>query len=323
MKRIKILLICCYIVNWQYCIAQSSPKNNISTNYIDSIKNASQIEDLLIKTGGKKYENYTINTDLSFPDSACKKLCDSLKIKAWQIADLNNDGNSDILFSAKNGADYFDLCILTKDKNNYGIVSLTRDAGSYSKGSCAVVKVSNLKTVIDYYFYKSNYDPHNIYAKPVLQKIQLVYDFGDFIEVNHSAPQHTIEKIIFDQKSAGFNSPAYNITIKNDKSAIWIWDSKYYNVIKGKEVKGNYETILKNYSYDYLVRLLNYIDFKNLDNNYAVPWTDDQSCVLTIIYDNGKVKRITDYGQVGTFGLQRTYQILLGLWQTQDWHKRY
>lgn len=140
-----------------------------------------------------------------------------------------------------------------------------------------MVHDSNFKASIDYYSYKSDYDPKNIYSKPVFRKTQLIYDYGDFIEVNQNSPHHTIEKIIFEQGPGSFNSPAYSITIKNDHSAIWAWDSKYYNVIKGKEVKGSYETTLKNYSYHYLVQLLNYIDFKNLDNNYAVPWTDDQS----------------------------------------------
>ncbi len=323
MKNTKSLLILFCTICSIYCNAQSAINLNISPNYIDSIENAVQIENLLIKTGGNKYENYKVNIDLSFPSSECKKVCDSLKIKAWQKGDFNNDGNSDILFSARNGNNYFVLCIITEGKNKYEIIPITRELSSYSQGSCAVVHYSNLKTSIDYYYFRSVYDPKNTYPKPAFIKTQLVYEYGDFIEVNNNPYQHAIEKIIFTQSKGNFESPAYNLSITNDKSAIWAWDSKYYNVVKGKEVKGSYETKLINYNYSYLIQLLNYIDFENLDNNYSVPWTDDLSCVIMITYDNGKVKRISDYGCMGTFGLQRTYKILFKLWDTQDWHKKY
>lgn len=55
------------------------------------------------------------------------------------------------------------------------------------------------------------------------------------------------------------------------------------------------------------------MDFTNLEKDYAVGWTDDQSCTLKIVYDNNKTKVIEDYGLIGTFGLKKLYQQLFEL----------
>jgi len=67
------------------------------------------------------------------------------------------------------------------------------------------------------------------------------------------------------------------------------------------------------------VNLLNYIDFETLQDNYAVNWTDDQTAKLKVTYDNGKVKSIRDYGLLGTYGLDRVYQLLFELRENQKW----
>ena len=47
--------------------------------------------------------------------------------------------------------------------------------------------------------------------------------------------------------------------------------------------------------------------------------TDGQTCGLKITYDNGKTKIIHDYGLIGTFGLDRTYEMLFNLRKNQTW----
>ncbi len=56
-------------------------------------------------------------------------------------------------------------------------------------------------------------------------------------------------------------------------------------------------------------------------DKYAVNWTDDQASILEITFDNGKVKKIYDYGLIGTFGLDRVYQLLFKLRENQKWTK--
>jgi len=70
-----------------------------------------------------------------------------------------------------------------------------------------------------------------------------------------------------------------------------------------------------------LTELINYIDFANLEKDYAVNWTDDQSCTLKIVYDGNKIKEIRDYGLIGTFGLKKLYEQLFELRFNQNWKK--
>ena len=89
-----------------------------------------------------------------------------------------------------------------------------------------------------------------------------------------------------------------------------------------KEVESFIKSIDKEKDYSKIVELLNYIDFPNLKDNYAVNLTDDQTCTLTIIYNNGKVKKIEDYGLIGTFGLDRFYSLMFELRFNQEWKKK-
>ena len=86
-----------------------------------------------------------------------------------------------------------------------------------------------------------------------------------------------------------------------------------------KEIKGVFRTVVTDNSYSNIIDLLNYIDFPNLKNNYAVSWTDDQRCTLTITYNNGQKKEIRDYGLIGTYGLDRVYQLFFDLRFNQKW----
>ena len=57
----------------------------------------------------------------------------------------------------------------------------------------------------------------------------------------------------------------------------------------------------------------------NVKEKYAVNWSDDQTSILTITYDGGKTKTIKDYGLVGTFGLNRVYDLIFKLRDNQQW----
>jgi hypothetical protein len=66
--------------------------------------------------------------------------------------------------------------------------------------------------------------------------------------------------------------------------------------------------------------VLKQIGFERLKKSYAVRWTDDQTGTLTITYNNGKIKKISDYGMRGTHGLRYLYGLLISLRTNQNWH---
>ena len=73
---------------------------------------------------------------------------------------------------------------------------------------------------------------------------------------------------------------------------------------------------------DKLEEILNYCEFDNLDKEYTVMHTDDQTGDLKITYNNGKVKTISDYGMIGTYGLKILYKKLAELRFNQKWRKK-
>jgi len=166
-------------------------------------------------------------------------------------------------------------------------------------------------------------------------KKTLDYKFDDFIEYNPSpATYYSIQKIEYvtgmcygtcpmfsielnKNGASKFIAKAFNFTDENDPKVL---DKAYEILNKGKN-EGYFEVKIKDADFLNFEDILNYINFSTLEEDYAVRWTDDQSCTLTITYDNGKTKTIKDYGLSGTYGLKLLYQKLFDLRFNQDWKK--
>ena len=155
--------------------------------------------------------------------------------------------------------------------------------------------------------------------KQTLQQKDLIFKFGDFIEFNKSPKTYKIEKIEYTTGMCFGTCPAFSIEINKDRKGTF--KAEYYNTKtkNSKEVNGTFKTDINEKSYSEIIGLLNYIDFPNLKDDYSVSWTDDQTCNLTITYNNGQKKKIKDYGLIGTYGLDRLYQLFFELRFNQNW----
>ncbi|MEN8121444.1 MAG: DUF6438 domain-containing protein [Bacteroidota bacterium] len=144
---------------------------------------------------------------------------------------------------------------------------------------------------------------------------------GDFIEFKKKQNMYNIEKIKYQTTRCFGTCPQFYLEIDKLKNATL--DAKYHNRKdkKGKEIKGKYNAIIKDKDYDEIVKLLNDINFPNLNDNYAVAAKDYPTCFLTITYNNGKVKKIRDYGLNGTSGLKKLYNLMFELRFNQEWKK--
>lgn len=289
--------------------AQTENSVSSKTNYIDSIQNAKQITDLLL-TIDSSYKEFKLKDKLQFRDKKCQKLSDSLKVLPWTKADFDNNGLTDILVVGK-WYDHSVLCILDK-QGKYEIKRITRR--SFQDCTFPIVE----KHAITYY-YEGEPESGKWNVPRKLIKITLIYKFGDFIEENQTPSNHKIEKIEYATTGCYGTCPIFKLSINSDKTAKW--DAVEYNDIDKQEWKGKFQTVIAQDKFEELTNLLNYIDFETLKDRYAVNWTDDQSSILTITYDNGKVKSISDYGLIGTFGLDRIYQLLFELRENQKWTK--
>jgi len=284
---------------------------------IDSIKTEKEAENL-IHTLDKDYEDFKIKKIADFKEERgenkfCKNIADSLKIdNSFYKADFDNNGYTDLLIIGE----YYDFKIFVL--MNYGndslkINRLTRR----SFQNCTFPKITN-DSIINYYYFS---EPH-IFSeeKSRLTKKDLIFKFGDFVEYNSKPNSYHIEKIEFQTTMCYGTCPQFFISIDKNKNGVF--KAENYNIDKSKgkvEVKGKFNTVITDNDYNELISLLNYVDFPNLEDNYSVNWTDDQTSTLKITYNDGKVKKISDYGMIGTYGLDRIYSLFFDLRFNQNW----
>ena len=143
----------------------------------------------------------------------------------------------------------------------------------------------------------------------------------DFIELNKKQKMYHIEKIEYQTTRCFGTCPQFKIVIDKSKNATF--DAQHHNRKdkNEKEIKGKYKATIKDKDFDEIVNFLNDIDFPNLKDNYTVGRKDYPSCFLTITYDNGKLKKISDLGLSGTSGLKKIYNLLFELRFNQEWEK--
>ena len=316
MKKYQLLLLLAlniiHISNGQHSIQKIKTSVNI-----DSIKTTQEIKNLIFEIDNqyidfKVSDTIKFSEDYYFDNKKCQKYCESLKPKSYSKADFDNNGQTDLLVVGKWNGGHSVLCILNLEKNKYEIIQITRR----SFEDCTFPIVDNNK--INYYHetYRNRYNKNDSIK---LERKVLLYQFGDFIEENINPTKHNIEKIEYRTSQCFGACPAFSLEINADKTASW--SAARFNRIDKKELEGTFNTTISQDKFDDLVNLLNYIDFEKLKDKYAVNWTDDQTCYLKITYDNGKTKSIQDYGLLGTYGLDRIYQLLFELRENQKWVK--
>src|ERR1035437_9123138 len=101
-------------------------------NKLDDINSATVIETLLTSIN-KDYNNFKVNSSLTFNDRFGSKadkesqhLADSLKIKAWTKDDFDGNGYTDLLIVGNWYSNHSIICILDSGENKFFIKRITR-----------------------------------------------------------------------------------------------------------------------------------------------------------------------------------------------------
>lgn len=309
--KIRLLILLTTIFSFLTCLAQTNtgrPGPTKHHNKIDDIKTVGQVQKLL-KSIDKHYADFKVIDPTTSTDKNCKRVFDSLKIKPYTKADFDNNGYTDLIVVGQ-WSDPSIVCIFGEGENKFSINRLTRR--SFQDCSFPVVHTNGNQHIIDYYYFKESEDWRQYDTTKDLQSKKLIYKFGDFIEYNYLPKDYIIQKIEYATTMCFGACPVFNLTINSDHSAV-------YNALKYNEPDGKFNVAVDDKSYAELPGILNYIDFPRLKDSYRVGWTDDQTCTLKITYDHGKTKTITDYGKIGTYGLNRVYDIIFALRQNQLW----
>jgi hypothetical protein len=141
----------------------------------------------------------------------------------------------------------------------------------------------------------------------------LVFKFGGFIEYQAASAQLPIARLTFSALGCFGTCPVFELTIRADRRATC------HAIRYNSNLRGHFRGIIDTAAYNPLLATLQYLQLSALKDAYAVDWTDDQTVKLEVTFTNGQVKRLEDYGGVGTYGLANLYAQLFALRETQTW----
>ncbi|GEN77393.1 DUF6438 domain-containing protein [Chryseobacterium hagamense] len=274
-----------------------------------------------------------------------KKVADSLGVtKSFYKGDFDHNGLTDLVFI---GDDQSCQGISSDTKEPYSCdssINLILDLGkhytltsvnpTYFNFAIPLVITIDGKDYLKVITEENEEDPYSDQyetAHKLVSKI-LDYQFDGLVEYNPTPSHHSIQKIEFKTDMCFGTCPVF--TLKLNTSGLSEFMAENYNFFKDgdpdfekkshkafKKGEGTFKSEINRADFQNLENLLNYLNFTELKEHYAVNWTDSQTADLIITYDNGKIKKIKDYGLSGTYGLKRLYNLLFDMRFNQDWKK--
>ena len=293
-----------------------------SETKIDSISNLNELQAFL-KLADSTLKNFQciVPHDYStaqIAKSPLKKTLDSLVPRKEVLkADLDANGFTDIIVTGKSHFSFHAFAILSLGDNNYKTLPLTMNRNYTEFPVYANLVYQGEIPTIEIYQKKSNFNEKEYI------KTTLVYKDGGFIEFQDNVSDYKITKIEFGTTGCFGTCPVFDMTIRPEGKSLF--DAKYYNFSQQRgensEEEGKFQTIIKSSDFNAIVQIMNTINIKELESNYLVDWTDDQTSKLTVHFADGTSKYIQDYGMQGTRGLKVLYEKLLALRFNQDWQK--
>jgi hypothetical protein len=237
--------------------------------------------------------------------------CDSLNNVSWLKIDVDNNGLTDFIVRGFEKGRYVTKVIFN-DKNSK---QRLKDFSDQFWFPCSEFKASEINgvTILNYINYYKEKNEMKVFESRVWDR-KLIYKFETLVEYNQNPKKSDISSISYTANGCFGTCPVFSISINKDRTAFYI--AGKYNKKEGK-----FAGRIKDENYTEIIDLLNYIDFKNLKDEYTTKASDGPSCELSIKLDNGEIKIIKDETMQGTFGLARIYELLDGLRTNQHWKK--
>ncbi|HEY2722347.1 MAG TPA: DUF6438 domain-containing protein [Chitinophagaceae bacterium] len=255
--------------------------SNCLANKIDDLKTIEDVYHFLVKNVDKKFKkNFPLDENSKNEDTAAYARNKFFKV------DIDNNHLTDLVLY---GYTNF-LIVLDNGSNHYTVRNL--DRGSFSLDLVSLVSI----------------DTSGLQKKIIVQESQLprerldtlVYKFNNFIEYNSNPPANfNIDSISFKTSPCFGTCPIFEMSINKKREVT-------YKAINFNDETGEFHGTIPRAEFDELLSILKYLQPDRLEDNYSVSWTDDQTATTTINY-NGRTKSITDYGEIGTFGLSLLY----------------
>lgn len=288
-------------------------------------KDLTDKEVLEIIHADKNYQGLHLKTDFwtgeNFIDSikSFRKIIAKENLKHIFKADLNGDGKQDYLVNLEYKKDSTNehLVIFIDDDSKNCVVLLSSSNGYkiLSAGKKRVYDIFAAKIIN----YKSqnlikvlNFIPRFDDLNNILKFDTLMVTNNQLTEFANKRSNNNISEIKFTQFGGYAPGVYYTLTLKKDSI---ILNSIFYKKLEGKFMGNNSQ------NFENLTLYFNNIDFKNLKDKYFIDCYDCSAIETKIVYDNGKVKTIYDYGEKGSLGLLKFYDSIHAIMEKQKWQK--
>lgn len=310
-------------------------KQNLIHSEIDEFTSKEKIQAFIRKID-TTYKNYEVKriedfTRKDFVFVENQKLAKKENVnESFYKTDFDNNGYTDLLVlgdayhcigSGNQSCSYDPIVILNFGNKKYHIFTISKGFQEYFTPKIEIINGKNILTI--HKPIVKSWEKKTFEESPFVQNLE--YKFGEFIEYNSNDKNYIpIKKIEVSTDGCFGVCPVFQLSISKDRKAIFI--AEHFNFSQdweslSNDFEGKFHTVIDQKNYDDLINTLQYIDFPNLNNNYSVDWTDDQTVTLTITYADNKVKKIQDYGAIGTYGLKSVYKKLFDLRKNQYWVK--
>lgn len=267
-------------------------------NGIDSLKTKDDVQKFIVKVN-PDWKDYDFFEETNKNDTSAYG-----KGKFFKL-DLDNNGLTDLVINGK-----YLFAITDNGNGHYETHFIDRGAFMNCRYTLKNIIYKNKTPLLVI----KKVNEFNFEEDSNIKMDTLVFKFNDFYEYNPTSDNLKVEEINFSTSGCFGTCPIFQLNIKADRTAKY--DAQRFNSDTGK-----FKTIIDTASYSNLLQAINYIELTSLKDNYEVNWTDDQTATLEIKFNNGQTKKISDYGMIGTFGLEGLYNQLFDLRKTQKWVK--
>jgi len=121
-----------------------------------------------------------------------------------------------------------------------------------------------------------------------------------------------ISKISFQADACFGECPIFAMSILKDGTA-------YYHAEMFNKQQGEFKATIKKPQLHSLIELIQQANVISLRDKYSTEITDQPTYTLKVQFSNGQQKTIEDYGPCGPKKLDKIYDLIFSLRETQDW----
>lgn len=317
-----MVMICIGLFNSLSLFGQGGTSNGVTKpGILDSVSKPEEVE-ALVYSIDKRYNSFRFNRILTFHGDNCFRLADLSTVKPIAKADFDKNGYTDMLVLGTLDGRPAVISLMGAVRGKINLHVITRQF----RRTCSIARViyEDGNTLLEFRYFDANFA--RVSNEEAVKSVKLVFKYGDFIEYNPSPKKYDIDKIDFRNDGGPWvASSGYMIEINDNGKEHFVSKSMINYRHASPDSSDGYTKVpgvSPDSLFSTLAGLLNYSDFPNLKDRYEIKATDHATGVLTIYYNEDKVKNINDYGLQGTYGLQRVYQIINSMRGSLVWKRK-